>query len=284
MIVEAGGVGHWVRVLGERHPGPPVVMVHGGPGTSAWSLEPLGERLAERVPVVLYDQRGCGRSGVPDDPGTYTFAQLTADLDELRAALGHQRVVLWGHSFGAVLAAEYAVAHPQRVDRMVLGAPPIAGPLHPGALALQPAALDAHAEPGTRAALRAAFLVPGDPLTRLRAGHSALSRAERERFTYRRTRPVVAERERPTAPLNAVMAERLLGALRPQLADDLARVDVPTLVTVGLWDGHVGVDTPRDLVVRLPRASLRVFAGSAHAPHEEEPGDYLAAVHAFLAS
>src|SRR3954468_23558476 len=104
--VSAGGVDHWVRVAGGSQPGVPVVLVHGGPGATSYPYEALGDRLAERMPVVFYDQRGCGRSAHPARADTYTFAQLVRDLDHLRAELHLEAIIPWGVSFGCVIAAE----------------------------------------------------------------------------------------------------------------------------------------------------------------------------------
>jgi proline iminopeptidase len=90
---------------------PAVILVHGGPGL--WDyLEPLGALLAGLTTVHRYDQRGCGRSSASED---LTMERFVADLDELRIAFGHERVVVIGHSFGATLALAYAGTHPDRV-------------------------------------------------------------------------------------------------------------------------------------------------------------------------
>ena len=49
----------------------PILLLHGGPGAAAYYLEPLEERLAAHRPVVVYDQLGCGRSDMPDDPSLW---------------------------------------------------------------------------------------------------------------------------------------------------------------------------------------------------------------------
>ncbi|GGK72625.1 alpha/beta fold hydrolase [Mangrovihabitans endophyticus] len=282
-----GGISHWVRIAGAGKSEFPLVIVHGGPGTSAHSLEEIGDRLAESVTVVLYDQRGCGRSEIPGDPATYTFAQLVDDLEDLRAALGYGRISLLGHSFGAVLAAEYTVTHPGRVRSLVMSGPPVVGPLHPGPLALRAAAVDAYATPATRKALREAAIAASDRIDGLRRTGTALraDEATMNRTLYHRAIPEPdTVRPRPSAPVNQEMAWRLIAAIRPGLVDDLADVDPPTLVTVGLWDVAVGVDGPRDLSVRLPRGTLRLFLESAHSPHLEEPAEFSLAIRRFLLS
>ncbi len=59
--------------------------------------------------VVCYEQRGCGRSDPPPSADDYSLPLLVSDLDELRAALEIDRVVLLGYSFGSELAMEYAL-------------------------------------------------------------------------------------------------------------------------------------------------------------------------------
>ncbi|GGQ82671.1 alpha/beta fold hydrolase [Couchioplanes azureus] len=284
--ISAGGVSHWVRVAGASRPGTPVVLVHGGPGASACPYEAIGDRLARRVPVVFYDQRGCGRSGKPAQADTYTFARLVRDLDELRVALGLESFVLWGVSFGAVLAAEYVVTYPRRVSRLILQAPPIVGPLHPGAIALQPAAIDALATPVTRAALRARLDGVEDPVQRVWLAHAVLAEdvVTRRRLALRNPDGGADSdgKDEPDFGFNETMARALLATMRTDLIDDLADLDTATLVMAGLWDGNVGVDSARDLVVRLRNASLHLFHRSAHSPHDEEPDEYLAAIEAFL--
>lgn len=94
---------------------PAVILVHGGPGL--WDYLGSAARLIDDLTLVhRYDQRGCGEStGVPqaDDPGT--MATAIDDLAHLITALGHDRVILIGHSFGATLALATAAEHPELV-------------------------------------------------------------------------------------------------------------------------------------------------------------------------
>jgi proline iminopeptidase len=95
--------------------GPPLVLCHGGPGM--WDyLEPLARMLDDRVTVIRYDQRGCGRSG---GSGPFSVAQSVADLDALRARLGYDAWSVSGHSWGAALALECAMAHPDRSSSLL---------------------------------------------------------------------------------------------------------------------------------------------------------------------
>lgn len=106
--------------------GKPLVVLHGGPGQGCNERMRAGEALQE-YRIVLYDQRGCGRS-TPHaaDPATdmrfNTTAHLVADLDRLREHLGVDRWLLRGGSWGCTLALAYAQRYPHRVSEIVLSA------------------------------------------------------------------------------------------------------------------------------------------------------------------
>ncbi|MER5440298.1 prolyl aminopeptidase [Streptomyces sp. NPDC002790] len=113
---------HW-ETCGNPH-GKPAVVLHGGPGSGA---TPFTRRLfdPERYRIVLLDQRGAGRSTPPasaydTDMSVNTLPKLMADLELLRAHLGIERWLVWGVSFGSVLALRYAQTHRDAVSELVL--------------------------------------------------------------------------------------------------------------------------------------------------------------------
>ncbi|MEU8461699.1 prolyl aminopeptidase [Streptomyces sp. NPDC029003] len=104
--------------------GKPALVLHGGPGSGAGpSWRRLFDPTAYRI--VLFDQRGCGRS-TPDaaDPrtslATNTTPHLIADIELLRRHLGIDKWLVTGGSWGVTLALAYAVRHPGRVSELVL--------------------------------------------------------------------------------------------------------------------------------------------------------------------
>ncbi len=99
-----------------------VIAVHGGPGVSSDHLEALVPLTKAGVDLVLYDQRGVGRSSPPVDldPKAYALERYVADLETVRTYTGDASVVLIGHSWGAIVAAAYAARHPDRVSALVL--------------------------------------------------------------------------------------------------------------------------------------------------------------------
>ncbi len=100
-----------------------VVVLHGGPGVGINGIRPDVEPLTRDHVVIFYDQRGGGRSTLPEDTTHLGPQYFTGDLEAVRSHFGLGRMNLVAHSFGAIVAAEYARAHPERVGRMVfLGA------------------------------------------------------------------------------------------------------------------------------------------------------------------
>ncbi len=100
-----------------------IIAIHGGPGVDLESIYGDFLPLAARHTVIFYDQRGTGRSTLPRDSSTLTAAQQVVDLDAVRRHFKLARVTLVAHSYGPLLAASYAIAHPDAVSRMVFFGP-----------------------------------------------------------------------------------------------------------------------------------------------------------------
>ncbi len=108
----------YVEECGTRS-GVPIVFLHGGPGGSA---EPAHRRYfdPERYRIILFDQRGCGKSTPHASLEENTTQDLIADMEKIREHLGIERWVLFGGSWGSTLALAYAEAHPDRVLGLIL--------------------------------------------------------------------------------------------------------------------------------------------------------------------
>ncbi len=114
------GDGHRIYVEQAGHPdGIPVVVLHGGPGGGC---SPTMRRFFDpkTYRVILFDQRGCGRSKPAASVANNTTAHLIADIERIRAELGIARWMVFGGSWGATLSLAYAQAHPERVAYLIL--------------------------------------------------------------------------------------------------------------------------------------------------------------------
>ena len=99
--------------------GIPVLFLHGGPGAGC---EPYHRRFFDprRYRIILFDQRGCGRSTPHAELGGNTTGALVDDIEAIRAHLGIERWLVFGGSWGSTLALAYGQAHPQRLSGLVL--------------------------------------------------------------------------------------------------------------------------------------------------------------------
>jgi proline iminopeptidase len=260
--------------------GDPLVVVHGGPGMGHHYLRALDALAGDRL-VVYYDQRGSGRTPVAD-PGDIGFAGAIADLDEVRSALGLERIDLLGHSMGAWIAALYAAGHAERVRSLVL----------------------AHTGPPAMPELMKQFGA------RMEASRTAEDRAEMQRITasqrYADRDPATLEdlyrlryapffRDRANRHLlqprfTAITAENVLGYAERMMASfadqdpfgSLGRIACPTLVVHGELD-PIPVAFAELLAARIADARLALLDGAAHFSFLEDTDRFTAAVEPFLA-
>lgn len=114
------GDGHKIYVEQCGHPqGIPVIVLHGGPGGGC---SPAMRRYFDPATyrIILFDQRGCGRSRPHASVTDNTTWHLVADIERIREALGIERWAVFGGSWGATLALIYAQAHPDRAAYLTL--------------------------------------------------------------------------------------------------------------------------------------------------------------------
>lgn len=111
-VVMDDGTRIWATSSGT---GRPLLLCHGGPGAFD-TLAPLAALVEDVATVHRWDQRGAGRS---DRTGPFTVRRFVADMERLREHFGYACWAVAGHSWGATLALEYTLQHPQRVDAVV---------------------------------------------------------------------------------------------------------------------------------------------------------------------
>ena len=247
------GVALSVRSRGR---GRPLVLCHGGPGL--WdNLDDLAALFGELFTVWTYDQRGCGRS--TGRGGPYTIARFVADLDAVRQAMGYERILVGGHSWGAVLGFLYAAAHPERVAGLLY----IAGvgiewpkwrPQHRDEarrrLASQPFA-DLASKPDDRVVRWAIdFADPGVGLAR--AQEMAASGFE------------------VNAECNSALNAELSAMPDEEWLRRCARVTAPVLVIQGERDPRP-LQAVDSMLTSLPAARRVVLLGAGHYPWVERP-------------
>ena len=116
-LVDNGGVILYVKTVGR---GPPLVVVHGGPGASHDYLLPSLYRLATSYRLVFIDERGSGRSPRLEDPKQYTVEKMADDVEAVRTALHLGKIALLGHSYGGVVVQAYAFKYQANLSHLIL--------------------------------------------------------------------------------------------------------------------------------------------------------------------
>jgi len=112
----------WTKRVG-NNPDLKVLLLHGGPGSTHEYLEAFDSYLpAAGIEYYYYDQLGSGHSDQPDQPSLWDLGRFVDEVEQVRRALdlSSQNFVLYGQSWGGLLAIEYALAHPQHLRGLVI--------------------------------------------------------------------------------------------------------------------------------------------------------------------
>ena len=269
-----------------------LIAIHGGPGVDLESIAADFAPLAAHHTVIFYDQRGAGRSTLPRDTTVLTAARQVDDLDAVRRYFGLARVTLVAHSYGPLLAASYAIAHPAAVRRMVFfgAVPPVRGELWQRMGRTMGTRLDS-AQRVQLAAAQRRLDAPGATGAEIRAACQA--------YWNIALRPRLAEPDRTFSLIRsdlcasdpagiryglATTNPRVMGSYGNwDLTAQLATVQAPTLVVHGEEDA-IPIDLAARWATALPHATLLRVPRAAHFPYVERPDVVWPAVDQFLAA
>lgn len=243
----------------------PVLVCHGGgPGFSSLYLGDLAG-LGDELELVLLDPRGTGGSAKPSDPRAYAIEEYVSDLEELREHLALERMQLFGHSHGGVVAMAYAARYPQRVERLILAS--TLARFSPEQEAAMAAAVESHADESwyedARAALEAEEA--GDFETDEELAELSLREFPFYFARYGDDERAYVERLRGDTPnadaLRLFNQEQLPSFdLRPELP----QIAAPTLVTTGEEDFITGPLSAAELSNGIAGAETVLIPGCGH--------------------
>jgi pimeloyl-ACP methyl ester carboxylesterase len=227
--------------------------------------------LARDHTVVIFDHRGHGGSDKPDDRAAYSLGRLTEDVVQVADAVGLDSFRLLGHSMGGMVSRKVALAHPDRVDALIM-MDTSAGPIPGFDVSLIESAADLAFAQGKVALKELLDMAP-----------------VLDTPAYRR---VLAERpgyqefvDKKWADISVVMWGALVLALAHQ-TDDLpamaARLRCPLLILVGEQDTSL-VTASNMMKEAIPAAELVIIPDAGHSPQFENPDAWIEALTKFLA-
>ncbi|MFJ9523338.1 proline iminopeptidase-family hydrolase [Kitasatospora sp. NPDC101801] len=277
----------WYRVTGDLKSGKPVVVaVHGGPGSTHDYLLNLAELSAQGWPVVHYDQIGNGGSThLPDRGEDFWTVQLFLDeLDNLLGALGiSDNYVLFGQSWGGLLAAKHAAGRPAGLRGLVVANAPASYPLW-----LQEAKVLRDRLP----------LEVNDTLLR----HEAAGTTDSQEY-FNAMMPFYLRHvcrmdpwprdfmasfmevyNDPTVyrTMNGPSEFHVIGTLKDWgVTDCIDRIAVPTLLITGAHDEATPA-TVQPYADLIPDVRWEILENSSHMPHLEEPEKFLEVLSSYL--
>jgi len=282
-MVDVNGVRLYTRRVGD---GPPVVVLHGGPGAHHDYLLPQYDRLAGDGgsrgarggrALLYYDQRGGGRSPVARDT-LVGWREHVADLEALRRHLGTDRLALLGYTWGALLAVLYALELPTQVERLALVCP-------------APATAQWRREFERRFTSRMAEPWIGRARRELTA--SGLARSDPERYRRLAFALSVAGYFHDPSRAREMTPFRVTARTQEAVWESLGDYDVRerirrtfpkgkaprSLVVAGIYD-PMPIESARELAASLDTGVVELATG--HAPHVEATEDFVRVLDSFL--
>lgn len=258
--VVVNGIEIYVEVHGS---GPPLVLI-AGLASDSQSWLPVIAPLAEHFTVIVYDNRGVGRTAPADAP--ISIALLADDCARLLDRLGYPKVHLLGHSMGGLVAQQFAARHADRIDRLILVGTDRKNPARNDDLLLEMAA---SLESGTSVEDWLRELFRWLFTERFLQSEDAVTEAIRVAVEY----PYPQSPEQFRRQVEAVVAFDGV---------DASRIAAPTLVVTGSEDRLFPPQVGRALAEQLRDGTFLVVPDAAHSIHMEAPGPFVDAVVAFL--
>jgi proline iminopeptidase len=271
--VAVNGALLYVREIGA---GPAVVVLHGGPDFDHTYLLPETDELADRCRLVYYDQRGRGRSAAGVRPEDVTMASETADLEHLRRHLRLNSMAVLGHSWGGVLAMEYAIRYPERVSHLILmNTAPASGldfeifreRLGAARSSDDVAAMQAIAESSD---YQAGGLGAESAYYRVHFGATVRSPEQLEQVVGRLRAHFTEQSVRTAREIERRLYEETWLSPGYDLIPELKRLDIPTLVLHSEQD-MIPVEIAARIADAVPGAHLTVLPGCGHFAYLEQP-------------
>jgi proline iminopeptidase len=268
------GVTLHYEVLGK---GEPVVLLSGGPGFSPEYLRPVAEALSKKYSIVLFHQRGTGKSTLAKYDTTMELKKLVADLEALRRELKQEKLTLVGHSFGGILSMMYAREHPDRIHALALidsGGPTLA------AVQKFNANLEARFSEDEKARIKE-WSDPEKKKNDHKRAVLEITKAKTAAYFFDRSKAhLLIDGLDETSFNDAVFwaIAMQMGAL--DLRAGLEKVKAPVIVIHGKGDPLESAD---EVHATFPGSRLLLLENAGHFPWLEQPEKFNAALDGFLA-
>ena len=245
--LDRDGVRIYYEVAGQ---GPAILLTHGFAASSKMFAQTVPPLAADHT-VITWDMRGDGRTDYPEDPARYSVPLVMGDMAALLDAAGADRGVILGHSVGGYLALEFYLAHPERVEALVLE------------------------DTG-----------PGYRKDEGRQGWNDMAEAyavdleEKDLDGLHDSEELDPSVHRSATGL-VKAARGILKQYDARVIASLESIAVPVLIVVGEQDENF-VNPSKYMAAKIPGARLEIIAGAGHSPNMAQPEAFDAAFRSFL--
>ncbi|WP_105967693.1 proline iminopeptidase-family hydrolase [Streptomyces geranii] len=277
----------WYRVTGTPDGDlPPLVVVHGGPGSTHDYLLNMTSLAKDGRAVVHYDQLGNGGSTrLPERGADFWTPELFLDeLANLLESLGvSDRYVLFGQSWGGMLVARHAADRPTGLRGLIIANAPASYRLWRSEMEVLRAALPPGVDEALRAHEAAGTTDSAEYFEAMRVFYGRhVCRLDPWPRDYLASFMETADNPTVYSAMNGPSEFHVIGTLKDWSVEDrLPEISVPTLVLSGRHDEATPV-TVRPFRDLIPDARWEIFENSSHVPHLEEPTRFHAVVSDFL--
>lgn len=283
------GVRLWVEEVGE---GPPLLLISGGPGTSHHYFHPHLVPASAFARLIYVDLRGVGQSDRVRPEGGYGVGSAVDDLEALREALDLQSWSILGNSFGGIIAQQYAVDHPERIDAMVLTSSAIAADVDLGIGVRQRDFMSAE----EMARVEALYTVEGARVAPVHGEHFS-EEEQREvvfnafmngdwkrRHLCEMSVDEIARFARYEFVHDANYYDEMIASWQSlDLREELRELQIPTLIIEGRWDLAFAEWKPERMRRAFPQARLVMLEDAGHTLFEDDPQGFFSALQDFMA-
>jgi proline-specific peptidase len=275
----------WYRIVGEGEDEGklPVLYLHGGPGGTHDYLEPLEAMAETGRRAIFYDQIGCGKSDLPDDPSLWQVETFVDELAEVRRHLGLDRLHIFGNSWGGMLAMEYALTQPTGVTSMIVASSPASIPQWVAEAnrlrSLLPEdvqeTLTRHEEAGTTDS-------PEYEQACLVFYHRHVCRLDEWPDCVLRSFAFIEEHGVVYKTMNGPSEFHVIGPLKDwDITGRLGEIRIPTLVITGEHDEATPAIN-QTVSSGIRSSESVIYPGASHMAHVEDPHGYMRVLDGFL--
>lgn len=276
-LVSINGTELYCKIIGS---GEPVVILHGGPGLDHTYLLPHFLALADKYQLIFYDQRGGGQSSINVDTASISMENFIEDLEGIRKHFEVGKISLMAHSFGGLIAMNYAIKYPENLNSLIL-----IGSVAPTSEMMQSASLLDAANVSPEDSIEFNEILTSEEMANGDA--AAIEKLMRLSFKRQFFNKNFADSLNLSITERFITTSGLLSGLQKDLidfdlTDELAQVTVPTLIIYGDYETTYKV-SDEILYKTMPNGQNWVLRDCGHFPFIEKKNDFERIVNNFMA-